>query len=174
MHSLYHAPHLLPFVRAAAARPSLPATARTARSERRPSACTRSSRIPRFRTPSGSRPLGAFASSTRSRCGSSCSTCWVDGLECFTTGLFLTAPPLTSRFMEMTCPPASTISVPWLRDLRHPDQSSAFEAPTDACRVRHPRSARRPTVEKCTAYGIRTRVTAVKGRRPRPLDERGV
>ena len=26
---------------------------------------------------------------------------------------------------------------------------------------------------KCTAYGIRTRATAVKGRRPRPLDERG-
>ena len=25
-----------------------------------------------------------------------------------------------------------------------------------------------------TAYGIRTRATAVKGRRPRPLDERGV
>ena len=24
-----------------------------------------------------------------------------------------------------------------------------------------------------TAYGIRTRATAVKGRRPRPLDERG-
>ena len=24
-----------------------------------------------------------------------------------------------------------------------------------------------------TAYGIRTRVTAVKGRRPKPLDERG-
>ena len=27
---------------------------------------------------------------------------------------------------------------------------------------------------KCTAYGIRTRATAVKGRRPRPLDERGI
>ena len=26
----------------------------------------------------------------------------------------------------------------------------------------------------CTAYGIRTRATAVKGRRPRPLDERGI
>jgi hypothetical protein len=26
----------------------------------------------------------------------------------------------------------------------------------------------------CTAYGIRTRVTAVKGRRPKPLDERGI
>ena len=26
---------------------------------------------------------------------------------------------------------------------------------------------------KRTAYGIRTRVTGVKGRRPRPLDERG-
>ena len=26
---------------------------------------------------------------------------------------------------------------------------------------------------KSTAYGIRTRATAVKGRRPRPLDERG-
>ncbi len=25
-----------------------------------------------------------------------------------------------------------------------------------------------------TAYGIRTRATAVKGRRPRPLDERGI
>ena len=25
-----------------------------------------------------------------------------------------------------------------------------------------------------TAYGIRTRVTAVKGRRPKPLDERGI
>ena len=27
---------------------------------------------------------------------------------------------------------------------------------------------------ECTAYGIRTRATAVKGRRPRPLDERGI
>ena len=27
---------------------------------------------------------------------------------------------------------------------------------------------------KSTAYGIRTRATAVKGRRPRPLDERGI
>ncbi len=26
----------------------------------------------------------------------------------------------------------------------------------------------------CTAYGIRTRATAVKGRRPGPLDERGI
>jgi hypothetical protein len=26
----------------------------------------------------------------------------------------------------------------------------------------------------CTAYGIRTRANAVKGRRPRPLDERGI
>ena len=25
-----------------------------------------------------------------------------------------------------------------------------------------------------TAYGIRTRATAVKGRRPKPLDERGI
>ena len=25
----------------------------------------------------------------------------------------------------------------------------------------------------CTPYGIRTRVTGVRGRRPRPLDERG-
>jgi hypothetical protein len=29
-------------------------------------------------------------------------------------------------------------------------------------------------VRSCTAYGIRTRVTAVKGRRPKPLDERGI
>lgn len=28
-------------------------------------------------------------------------------------------------------------------------------------------------VEYSTAYGIRTRVTGVKGQRPRPLDERG-
>ena len=27
---------------------------------------------------------------------------------------------------------------------------------------------------KSTAYGIRTRATAVKGRRPKPLDERGI
>lgn len=26
----------------------------------------------------------------------------------------------------------------------------------------------------CTPYGIRTRVTGVRGRRPRPLDERGL
>jgi hypothetical protein len=29
-------------------------------------------------------------------------------------------------------------------------------------------------LNNCTAYGIRTRATAVKGRRPRPLDERGI
>jgi hypothetical protein len=28
-------------------------------------------------------------------------------------------------------------------------------------------------VQQCTAYGIRTRVTGVRGQRPRPLDERG-
>ena len=31
-----------------------------------------------------------------------------------------------------------------------------------------------PTIGPRTPYGIRTRVTCVKGRRPRPLDERGV
>jgi len=30
------------------------------------------------------------------------------------------------------------------------------------------------TEKGSTAYGIRTRVTAVKGRRPKPLDERGI
>ena len=39
-----------------------------------------------------------------------------------------------------------------------------------------PEGARWHTVSRCadgTAYGIRTRVTGVRGRRPRPLDERG-
>ena len=29
-------------------------------------------------------------------------------------------------------------------------------------------------LHQSTAYGIRTRATAVKGRRPKPLDERGI
>ncbi len=38
--------------------------------------------------------------------------------------------------------------------------------------TKKPVSNRKPAF--CTAYGIRTRATSVKGRRPRPLDERGI